>query len=382
MGLNTAGTFSILLWLATSAAVFAQAPPDAQRRLLCAQLGGDLTDPGEMAAFKRCLANAPAPASPPKPAPYTAPAPFERPAVPLAAGVNKGNVDNTGGPRYLYFIAGPGHVDVKMAFKEMGVMGAPLRQTLNFDMFDEQGHLISHNALSSLDQLERLSIPGNFVNKMKTTMVISAPAGLVRLGGYYEVEVDGAVQFDPSAPSTADVKPENTDLVHPVGPLTTPVGPLTKPVGPLTKPVGPLYASVGPLYTPGQALTMNETQHEVRLSLEADVLFDFDKATIRPQAADTLHHVAGIIRDKNHGTVRIEGYTDSKGAADYNLRLSDARAVAVKAWLVDTEKLPPTGLVTQGFGAAKPVAHNTKPDGSDDPAGRQLNRRVELVLAK
>jgi len=54
----------------------------------------------------------------------------------------------------------------------------------------------------------------------------------------------------------------------------------------------------------------------------------------------------------------------------------------VKDWFVNKKGLKNPGVTTQGFGATKPVAPNTKPDGSDDPAGRQKNRRVEIVIAK
>jgi outer membrane protein OmpA-like peptidoglycan-associated protein len=113
------------------------------------------------------------------------------------------------------------------------------------------------------------------------------------------------------------------------------------------------------------------------------VLFDFDKATIKPEAATALHHVAEIIKDKGKGRdVRIEGHTDGKGSATYNQRLSGRRAESVKQWLAEKEGLGQVKTTTQGFGATKPVAPNTRPDGSDDPEGRQRNRRVEIVLAK
>jgi len=80
--------------------------------------------------------------------------------------------------------------------------------------------------------------------------------------------------------------------------------------------------------------------------------------------------------------VRIEGFTDSKGAADYNLRLSKARAESVAHWMIEHERLRGGDLATRGFGATRFVAPNTKPDGGDDPAGRQKNRRVEIVIQK
>jgi len=132
-----------------------------------------------------------------------------------------------------------------------------------------------------------------------------------------------------------------------------------------------------------QDLQVKETATEIRIELAADVLFDFDKATIKPEAATALHTVAEIIKDKGKGrSVRIEGHTDGKGNAAYNQKLSERRADSVKQWLAAKEGLGQVKMTTQGFGATKPVAPNTKPDGSDDPEGRQKNRRVEIVLAK
>ena len=132
-----------------------------------------------------------------------------------------------------------------------------------------------------------------------------------------------------------------------------------------------------------QALNVKETATEIRIELNADVLFDFDKATIKPEAASALHNVAEIINEKGKGrAVKIDGYTDSKGSDAYNQKLSERRADSVKAWLAQKEGLSQAKMTTAGFGAKNPVASNTKPDGSDDPDGRQKNRRVEIVLAK
>lgn len=131
-----------------------------------------------------------------------------------------------------------------------------------------------------------------------------------------------------------------------------------------------------------QDLQVKETATEVRIELAADVLFDFDKADIRPSAREALHSAAGVIRDKGGKLVRIEGHTDAKGGDAYNQKLSERRANAVKTWLVTNEGLRDRRFTTRGFGAKKPVAPNTKPNGSDDPDGRQKNRRVEIVVQK
>jgi outer membrane protein OmpA-like peptidoglycan-associated protein len=132
-----------------------------------------------------------------------------------------------------------------------------------------------------------------------------------------------------------------------------------------------------------QNLEVKETATEIRIELAADVLFDFDKATIKPEAASALHNVALIIRDRGNGrAVRIDGHTDGKGSASYNQGLSERRAESVKQWLAQKEGVPQARMTTRGFGATKPVVPNIRPDGSDSPEGRQKNRRVEIVLAK
>jgi outer membrane protein OmpA-like peptidoglycan-associated protein len=131
-----------------------------------------------------------------------------------------------------------------------------------------------------------------------------------------------------------------------------------------------------------QDLELKETPTELRIELAADVLFDFDKADLLPQAQPTLEKAAQIIRDRAKGEVRIDGYTDAKGSDAYNQKLSERRAEAVKAWFVNQGKIRNLKFVTRGFGAKNPAAPNTKPDGSDNPDGRQKNRRVEITIRK
>jgi outer membrane protein OmpA-like peptidoglycan-associated protein len=129
-------------------------------------------------------------------------------------------------------------------------------------------------------------------------------------------------------------------------------------------------------------LRIKETATEYRIELAADVLFDFDKSQIKPDAERVLTQAASFIQDRAVGTVRVEGHTDGKGTDAYNQRLSERRAAAVKAWLATKGGLGSMTFSTKGFGAKQPVAPNTKPDGTDDPDGRQKNRRVEIIIAK
>jgi outer membrane protein OmpA-like peptidoglycan-associated protein len=131
-----------------------------------------------------------------------------------------------------------------------------------------------------------------------------------------------------------------------------------------------------------QDLQVKQTETEVRIELAADVLFDFDKDTLKPVAQETLQKAAAVIREQTKGDIRIDGYTDAKGDDSYNQKLSERRAAAVKNWLAQNGKLGARRMSTHGFGKQKPVASNTKPDGSDNPEGRQKNRRVEITVKK
>jgi outer membrane protein OmpA-like peptidoglycan-associated protein len=125
-----------------------------------------------------------------------------------------------------------------------------------------------------------------------------------------------------------------------------------------------------------QDLGATETAIEVRVDLPADVLFDFDKASIRPDAAQALTRLATVIRAYPAGRTRLEGHTDSAGNDSYNDALSRRRAEAVKAWLVEKENIGRDRLEAAGFGERRPVAPN------DTEVGRQKNRRVSALIQK
>jgi photosystem I P700 chlorophyll a apoprotein A2 len=127
-------------------------------------------------------------------------------------------------------------------------------------------------------------------------------------------------------------------------------------------------------------LNAKVTDREIRIDLAADVLFDFDKYTLRPAADESLGKVAQVAAKYPDAPLLIEGHTDGKGTHAYNMTLSDNRAAAVKNWLVDKGGIKASRMTTKGWGETKPVAPNKKADGSDDPEGRQKNRRVELTL--
>jgi outer membrane protein OmpA-like peptidoglycan-associated protein len=128
-----------------------------------------------------------------------------------------------------------------------------------------------------------------------------------------------------------------------------------------------------------QAIRAEDERCTKRFLVGADALFEFDKATLTPDAEETLTVLVPMLTKAGKHPATVEGHTDSKGADDYNQTLSEKRARTVKDWLVAHGALAAETRV-QGWGERRPVAPNAKPDGSDDPAGRQKNRRVAVVL--
>jgi outer membrane protein OmpA-like peptidoglycan-associated protein len=108
------------------------------------------------------------------------------------------------------------------------------------------------------------------------------------------------------------------------------------------------------------------------------VLFDFDKADLRAEAAPVLERVANVVRSDPKAAPVIEGHTDGKGSDQYNQALSERRALSVRQWLVSHGVT--AGMAVRGWGRSKPVEPNTLPNGADNPEGRQKNRRVEITF--
>ena len=139
-------------------------------------------------------------------------------------------------------------------------------------------------------------------------------------------------------------------------------------------PPGPKHFVI--VQTPGKGL---------RLHLPNDVLFDFDKSTIKPQAERMLDEVAWTIAELYLDfRVSVEGHTDGIGCPKYNRALSLRRARAVWHWLVAHNVIKASDSTVKGWGMEKPLVPNRRPNGSgsDDPAARARNRRVEIFLTQ
>jgi outer membrane protein OmpA-like peptidoglycan-associated protein len=120
-------------------------------------------------------------------------------------------------------------------------------------------------------------------------------------------------------------------------------------------------------------LETRETARGLIVNL-SDVLFDTASANLKPGAREKLARISGILSSHPGLRLEIEGHTDSVGTSEYNQRLSERRAESVRAYLVD-QRIAPAAIVTMGVGEERPVATN------DTAAGRQQNRRVEIIVS-
>jgi outer membrane protein OmpA-like peptidoglycan-associated protein len=120
-------------------------------------------------------------------------------------------------------------------------------------------------------------------------------------------------------------------------------------------------------------LQAKQTDRGIVMTL-GDVLFDVDKSTLKPGGTRVVNKLSGYLQENPERKVSIEGFTDSTGSEEYNQRLSERRAEAVKAALVRAGT-DPSRIMVEGYGEEYPVA------GNESASGRQLNRRVEIVLS-
>lgn len=129
---------------------------------------------------------------------------------------------------------------------------------------------------------------------------------------------------------------------------------------------------------PPKSVEIVTTRCEQRLRVGSEVLFDFDKSDIRPEARPAIDYIAQAVQQAGKPVV-VEGHTDSIGSDAYNMRLSELRALTVQTEIAGrlAARLP---MASKGYGKSRPIADNQNPDGTDNPAGRQRNRRVEIVV--
>ena len=136
----------------------------------------------------------------------------------------------------------------------------------------------------------------------------------------------------------------------------------------------PIEGEVRDLTFPTANLDGSVTEEGTVITLKADVFFAYNKATLNSKASAALDRAAARLKELGATTVRVAGYTDSKGAAAYNRGLSLRRAEAVRAGLAT--RLPDLTQAVKGYGESRPVASN------ETAKGRALNRRVTIAVTR
>jgi outer membrane protein OmpA-like peptidoglycan-associated protein len=149
--------------------------------------------------------------------------------------------------------------------------------------------------------------------------------------------------------------------------------PIDEPRGAEHKPSGP------PIVKGSGAIKQVDAKCSTTLTVADDALFQPRRWTLNPDAGQTMNALGPMIAKAGKHPVRIESFTDPAGSDDDNQSVSEKRAITVRGWLVNHGYVP-EGTPIEGLGQRNPVAPNTKPDGSDDPEGRQKNRRIEIVI--
>ena len=179
------------------------------------------------------------------------------------------------------------------------------------------------------------------------------------------------------------------DVLASVG-VVIPLGPKAEAAAPPAPPAAPSCADLDddgdgvnncndkcPNSQAGQIIGPDGCPAPISIDLKG-VNFDYDKATLRPDAVGILGEAAEILKRYPELRVEVAGHTDSKGTDAYNQKLSERRAKAVYDYLANNGVAASRLVGPVGYGESRPIAPNTNADGSDNPEGRAKNRRTEL----
>jgi outer membrane protein OmpA-like peptidoglycan-associated protein len=149
------------------------------------------------------------------------------------------------------------------------------------------------------------------------------------------------------------------------------------------------FAKVVPV--PASGRMSNDTLFNPDICLQAfqvdkpivikNVLYDFNKATLRPESKTVLDEIVTIMKDNPKIKIEMGAHTDSKGTDQYNDKLSQERAQACVDYII-AMGIDESRIYAKGYGEKRPIAPNTLPDGKDNPDGRQQNRRTEFKVLK
>jgi OOP family OmpA-OmpF porin len=132
------------------------------------------------------------------------------------------------------------------------------------------------------------------------------------------------------------------------------------------------------LYSPEICLQTFEVNKPILIK---NILYDFNKATLRPESKVVLNNLVKILNDNPKIKIELGSHTDSIGSDAYNDKLSQERAQACVSYII-ASGIKDDRIFAKGYGKRKPVAPNSLPDGKDNPDGRQMNRRTEFKVLK
>jgi outer membrane protein OmpA-like peptidoglycan-associated protein len=280
----------------------------------------------------------------------------------VTSGVVAGNLPGSDGSASYYI-----SVDLQQGIlmTQLAIAGrANIAKKLSVELLDADARVAASTyVIADLDPKAEVAksfpidSPGRYVIRLTT----AGPET-----GTYCLLMGGAAM--PNA--TAAACPATAATRAPAMPSATISAPAPAPVQPAPAPT--------PVVVPPRSFEVISSKCEERLRIGSDLLFDFDRSEVRSEAESAIAELAQRIAQANN-MVMIEGHTDAKGSESYNQDLSERRAAAVRTALVG-RGLSTDALNIRGFGKSRPVAPNRHADGSDDPDGRQRNRRVEVVI--
>jgi outer membrane protein OmpA-like peptidoglycan-associated protein len=263
---------------------------------------------------------------------------------------------------------------------QLQVMGTPnTDKKIEFELLDSSARMVaSVYAMAGLDAKGEAtkSFP---IDRAGRYVVRLTPDG--KESGTYCVLMGGTALPTARAPGCPAPVAAPAPVVAAPAPPPPPQrveAPAPPAVSPPTTSVEVLKPNPRPIEVLTKQVEVITSKCEERLRVGSDFLFDFDRAELRTEAEPTLAELARRVTQANK-MVMIEGHTDAKGTDSYNQTLSERRATAVRLALVG-RGLGYEKLNIRGFGKTRPVAPNQYADGTDDPDGRQRNRRVEVVI--
>lgn len=271
--------------------------------------------------------------------------------------------------------------------------------------FDDGGVQVDLTVVNPTgDDVALASAPTSVVDDTGQAMNLQPPAGNANLTVEASSEIMATLGFTGlPAPDAAEVtvalnrgesldEPDTATPAFVFGPYPITRTTTTEPVGePVVFPVGLTTQLVTTELTVAQSEIVNvasilrqfnatPVEGGFQLTLPDDILFDFGSADLRPDAFQSLSLIGDVLDYFAGDPVVVIGHTDSVGSDETNLALSIARATSVQDALIEAHGIDAERVMAEGRGESEPVAANENPDGSDNPDGRQLNRRVEIQV--